>query len=158
MGFILLLFLIAAIIVALTIWAEDKAEKKASEGIFAAIICGIVGTIFMSIIWGASYSNHLRLLKDLATVEQYEQTVKLYAEKGVEKFRTNSTYSSEITDLKYQSYQVQVGRMIISLRDKIIEYNRNLVSKAVMKTSWFWSWCIIMPKGVKLLKMADYLK
>jgi len=49
------------------------------------------------------------------------------------------------TDLKYQGYQENIGKFINSLRNRVIKYNKAIVSKRVMGSNPFFSWLIIEP-------------
>ena len=117
--------------------------------IFSFIIC---------IVWAVSYSTYLGLEKKLAVIEQYKESVELYAEKGVREFSPGQSGPSEFTDLKYNNYQTQVGEMIREMRDTIILYNETLTSKRVMKDSFFFKGLIFLPDKLKTVKMADYIK
>ena len=135
MGFVIVLIILSALITWLTYDWTDSEEKKKSEATSAAIVCGVIGLIFMCISWLVSYVSYVDMEQDLATIEQYESAVQLYAEKGVAEFQPGKGLPSELTDLKYQNYQNQIGHMIIDLRNKIRSYNETFVGKQVMKKS-----------------------
>jgi hypothetical protein len=98
------------------------------------------------------------LHQTFATIEQYKESIELYAEKGVAEFKPGSASSTEFTDLKYNQYQEQIGRLIRDLRDTIVDYNKSLTGKQIKNNSWFYNWVVIMPDGLETVKMADYLK
>jgi hypothetical protein len=104
-----------------------------------------------------SYSTYIDLRKNLAVIEQYKETVELYAEKGVQEFRPGSASSNEFTDLKYNNYQTQIGKMIREMRDSIVKYNTLFTSKKVLNDSFMFSWYIYLPDDMKAIKMADYI-
>jgi len=154
MGFILLLLLICLGISLLCYAVNDRDIGAATAGFLVPAICSM---ILMAFVWGNSYDNTVVMQERLNTIEQYAQTVKSYAKRGVAEFKTTGT--GEITDLKYQNYQTQIGEMIVDLRDQIKYYNTRLIGKNIMSASWFWSWCIIpAPEGSVVLKMSDYVE
>lgn len=158
MGFVLVLIILSVLITWVTYSATIDEDKKKNEAKCSAVVCGVMGLVIMVVIWLCSYVSYVGMEQDFATIEQYESSVQLYAEKGVAEFKPGKGMPSEFTDLKYQNYQTQIGQMIVDLRNKIRWYNEALVGKQIMKRSWFWSWCIIMPDNAKVLKMKDYLK
>ena len=154
MGFIFLLLLICLGIAFLCYIACDRDVDSALVGF---IVSGIIAMLLMAVIWGDSYGNSVAMQERLVSVEQYAQTIKTYANRGVAEFKGNS--GREMTDLKYNNYQTQIGEMITDLRDQINRYNTKLVGKDIMGKHWFWNWCIIpAPEGSVLLKMSDYIE
>ncbi|KPK10641.1 MAG: hypothetical protein AMJ56_07675 [Anaerolineae bacterium SG8_19] len=122
------------------------------------VISAVISLICICFTWGVSYQSYIGLKKKLAVVEQYKETVELYADKGVKEFTPSVSTSSELTDLKYNNYQTQIGEMIREMRDLIVQYNATVTSKRVMKDCWFFSWLIILPEDMKTIKMGDYLQ
>jgi hypothetical protein len=136
--------------------SEIKAEKTGN--MFAGFIISTVVLSIVSIFVVAdSYSTYIDLRKNLAVIEQYKETVELYAEKGVQEFRPGSASSNEFTDLKYNNYQTQIGKMIREMRDSIVKYNTLFTSKKVLNDSFMFSWYIYLPDDMKAIKMADYI-
>lgn len=156
MGFILLLLLISISIMIITYYSTSETPYKKENAIWSIITCGIISTvIIITPLLGVSYFTYLEMEENIKTLEQYGTTINLYAQKGVKEFKSN--HANEITDLKYQKYQEQLGKMIVDLRNQIIRYNKELTSKTIMNESWFWNWVIIMPDSDKILKMQDYV-
>ena len=154
MGFIFLLLFICVVIALISYWGCDG---ELDAGAVGFIVSAVISTLIMFIVWGDSYSGYLDMEKRVNVIEQYAQTVRTYAKRGVAEFQT--TGGREITDLKYQNYQTQIGEMIIDLRDQISEYNQELIGKRIMKNSWFWSWCIVSaPEASVVLKMSNYIE
>lgn len=160
MGFVFLLFLILAGVLGIAWFAEENMENKIAYTLGAGIVCSVLLVFMMLVILGFSYGRYISMIERLSTIEQYKESIDLYASKGVAEFKfdTDSSKSSELTDLKYNNYQSQIGQMISDLRDAIIDYNQAYASKRAMKNSWFWSWCIILDDGMRPIKMSDYLK
>jgi hypothetical protein len=157
MGFILTLIIISAIISA-AFWRYDSK----SSGITSAIVCSVLSMILMVIVWTGSYHSYLDIEEKRTYVADVAQTVKTYARYGVQEFQQGKSSSipltGELTDLKYNSYQAQLGEMIQDLRGVVVRHNRKLAGKIVMNNSWYWSWCIIMPDDTRMLHIEDYLK
>lgn len=157
MGFILLLILLTVIISAFTYIVCDDSDRS-TYAITAAFICTMIFGIIVLATWGASYSTHIGLKQRLVTIEQYKETINLYAEKGVAEFQSPGGSSTELTDLKYNNYQNKMAYMITDLRYEIVKYNENLISKKVLKASWFWNWCVFLDEDLKTIQMVDQMK
>lgn len=155
MGLVILLLVIILGVASATYAGTRNEDRKLSEVRDVVATVTIIAMIFMSSIWGTSYAKYIRLEQALAVIEQYKESITLYSEKGITEFRHGTT---ELTDLKYNYYQQQIGQMIRDMRDRIIGYNETLAGKSAMASNWFWSWCIILPEDMKPIKMSDYLK
>ncbi len=159
MGFLFLLFFISLLITCISLLLGDDWDDRLCHGAITFIVCFLVSTAIMCIVWGDSYAGYVSMQEKEVTIEQYAQTVRTYASRGVAEFKTGPSTNTEFTDLKYQNYQTQIGQMIKDLRDQIKSYNEELIGKQVMKKSWFWNWCIIAPpKGSVVLRMSDYIQ
>lgn len=157
MIFVLMLATIVGVTTLLSyVCQEGTKEEKVTNAWAGLIITGVIATIIMVLIWSVSYNNYIGMQKKLATIEQYQQAVELYAKNGVAEFE--GKLGNEMTDLKYQNYQTEIGQMIKDLRDNIVEYNETLAGKTALNNSLMWNWCIVMPDNAKLLIMSDYLK
>lgn len=153
MGFIFLLLLICSMI-AYICYVSDNSVAA----IIGFCICLVISVIIMAFVWGQSYCNSVTMQERLISLKQYTHTVEVYSRRAVAEFKHGSSNSPELTDLKYQNYQNQIGEMITDLRDEINEYNTMLVSKSLMGKNWFWNWCIIpAPEGSIILNMSDYI-
>lgn len=165
MIFILLLIAASAAIGYLSYHCTDCSARnvKISNAWTGAIISLIMSAVIVISTWAVSYNNYVGLEKSLAVIEQYKETVELYASKGVKEFEPSAGLPagvlphSEFTDLKYNNYQTQIGEMIREMRDTIVKYNATLTSKKVMKDNIFFNWLIYLPDKLKTIKMADYL-
>jgi hypothetical protein len=93
--------------------------------------------------------------QDLAVIEQYQCSIKTYKKEAIKQFKT--TNSQEVTDLKYNKYQEQLGKMIIDLRNKISHYNKIYSAKRTMKDSIVFNILIILPSDMKPIKMENYI-
>lgn len=122
------------------------------------IVSGAIISFITAMVFLVSFNSYVDLQQKLATIEQYKESIELYADKGVREFRSGSASSSEFTDLKYNNYQTQIGEMIRDMRDTIVEYNQELIEKQIKKTNLFFSWYIYLPEGMRTVKMADYIK
>ncbi len=159
MGLILILLAVAVLITVL-VGAFSTEGNKADGVVFSAVICSLVLGVIMAFVWGISYHNYIELKQRLVTIEQYRTSIQMYSDRGILDFKKHEKGGfariGDLTDFKYQNYQVKMARMVENLRSVIVEYNDNLVSKRVLKASWFWSWCIIGPDpDMKPLKMAE---
>lgn len=167
MGFVFLLLLIAGIIVKLVHYTyteeemSSKDKKNRKEGvIIGSCICAVAFLMIMGATWGTSYDSHVTMQERLVNIDAYKHAINIYADKGVAEFKSGGVrMSTELTDLKYQNYQVQLGEMIVSLRRQIVYYNEAFIGKREFGSNWFWGWCIIgPPDGYKPLRMEDYIK
>ena len=144
MGITFLILLVASAICLFT-WCinHEKRDQKVN-----AVICVIVCTLVSGILCGAghfkSYTTYLLLAGQLATIEQYKTSIDMYSEKGL-----NIPAGEEITDLKYNNYQDQIGKMIRELRDCIVSYNIMYTKKQLLKKSFMFGWYIYLPDGMK---------
>ena len=160
MGLIFILLLIIGLVTWMSY--EGTVSKaitvKRSNAWAGLVISTVIATIMLSIIFLASYNSYIELAQKLATVEQYKESIELYADKGIQEFQPGTTRATEFTDLKYNNYQTQIGQMIKDMRDTIVEYNKDLTKKKLRKSNWFFSWITIVDEDMKLIKMADYIK
>jgi len=109
-----------------------------------------VCAVIFSVIIFHSYSSYLdqRSFYD-ATIEQYATAITMYAD-----YAEIDVESAAWTDLKYQGYQDNISKLIISLRNRTIEYNEAFVKKNKMHNNPFFSWLVIgMDEDMKLIKM-----
>lgn len=158
MGFVLILLTIAALITALVGAFSGKGDKLPGV-ITSTIICSLVLGVIMAFIWSPSYYNYIGLKQRLVTIEQYRTSIQMYSDRGILDFKKHEkdsyTRISDLTDFKYQNYQIQMAKMVENLKTVTVNYNNDLIGKKVLKANWFWSWCIISPDpDMKPLKMA----
>lgn len=153
MGFILTLFIISCL-AAIAIGMCEKLEA----GIAAFFVFILFSSIIISVVLFNSYKTYISMKKCIITVEQYKSAINMYSEKAVIDFEKNEDGSyvkiGDLTDLKYQNYQDNISRMIRDLREVIVEYNGNLISKRILNDNWYWSLCIIAPDpDMKIIKL-----
>jgi len=162
MGFILVLIFLVLIIGFLSYVCTNSSSKDImmDNAISGMIVMGIICCVVLTIVISASYGSHLVLKTKLVTIEQYKESVNLYTKRGITEFTVKDVIvpGRELTDLKYNKYQEQMGRMIIDFRDSIISYNETLTEKKVLNDSWFFGWVIIIDDNMKTIKMGDYLE
>ncbi len=134
-------------------------KENAKSNMYAGlIVSGAIISFITAMAILVSFNSYIKLQQKLATIEQYKESVELYADKGVREFRSGSAASSEFTDLKYNNYQTQIGEMIRDMRDTIVEYNQALTEKQIRKDNPFFSWYTYLPEDMRTVKMADYIK
>lgn len=151
MIYILVLLSLALIIISLYSRRGDK------EGtITLSVVCAVVFALATLCPYFESYGSMIRMMEDKATIEQHQQALKYYVNKGSRNF-DDSTRQFPITDLKYQNYQSKVAELTVNLRDAISKYNSKMAGKKRMKKSPIFNWIIVMPDDTTELKMADYL-
>jgi len=136
--------------------ASKRIEIKRSNMFGGMVVSSMVFIIITGIIFIGSYSSYIKLEAKLVTIEQYKESIELYAKKGVAEFKSGAP--TELTDLKYNNYQMQIGEMIRAMRDTIIEYNTGVVSRKLRKDNWFFNWVTLIRDDMKPVKMSDYLK
>ena len=145
MGFILLIVLIIVLIEILAYSIGDISDIIAS-----GIASCIFGSVIIIGILTFSYVSYINIHKYRIIINQHKNAINLYTDKAVNSF--TEVNNNEITDLKYNNYQEQVGKMINYYRNTAIEHNKIMTGKKLMNDSWFWNWLIIMPE-YKILKV-----
>lgn len=154
MGLILVFIFIILLIGFFGYIGTERAEHMMSNAIFSSCVAAVIFIVILIMVVSASYKTHVDLKRQLVTIEQYRETVNLYAKRGVSEFKTNPGSNTEFTDLKYNKYQDQIGQMIKDLRNAIVAYNTILTEKQVMNENWFFGWVIIVDEDMKPIKMA----
>ena len=141
---IILTLLTIGFLISLAFW---KSENKKIEGVISGIVCSVIILIICSIIWGASYNKYLDARAFYtATKEQYFSAIEIYTNYAV-----IDMGKASFTDFKYSGYQDNVGSFVISLRNRIIKYNRNIVKKRVQGKNPIFSWLVIEPDDDMLI-------
>ena len=154
---ILVLIAVVGVITYLSYAWTERDEHKKSNMYCGLVISGVFAAAIIVITWAVSYNTYIDLRKKLSVVEQYKESIELYADKGVQEFKPGALSSKEFTDLKYNNYQTQIGQMIRDMRDTIVAYNKGYTSKRVMKDGVVYNWLIYLPDDLKPIKMGDYL-
>ena len=152
MGLVLSLIAIAALISFLVYWGCELGLDHL-RGWFIAGCLASLGTC--CVIWGHSYTTYLetRTFYD-ATREQYANAVEMYKDYAV--LDLEGAAAVAFTDFKYQGYQENMAQFISLLRDKVIAYNKRIISKRLMKETFFFSWMIFAPdRDMKIIKMTS---
>lgn len=153
MGLIILVIVICLVmgIISASEYGNRRHKINAFTRSFGWSILG--GLVFLCVISYTSYYNTVDIKERLVNISAYEHSIKAYVKKA-----SAVQGAGELTDLKYQSYQKQIGEMIIDLRREIVIYNSDFVGKIEYRKSWFWSWLIFPPPlGSQVLDMADYI-
>ena len=147
MGIILLLITLFAAICLLILAADDKESAKV-----CAIVLSFVMAIILAVIFSTSYNSYLSTRTFYsATVEQYRGAVTMYKDAAALDIK-----KAAFTDFVYKDYQNNVAYMIRDLRNKVIRYNKELISKRIMDKSFMFNWLIIAPdKDMKIIRMVE---
>ncbi|KKM79892.1 hypothetical protein LCGC14_1345350 [marine sediment metagenome] len=147
MGIILLLITLFAAICLLILAADDKESAKV-----CAIVLSFVMAIILAVIFSISYDSYLSTRTFYsATVEQYRGAVTMYKDAAALDIK-----KAAFTDFVYKDYQNNVAYMIRDLRNKVIRYNKELISKRIMDKSFMFNWLIIAPdKDMKIIRMVE---
>ena len=147
MGIILLLITLFAAICLLILAADDKESAKV-----CAIVLSFVMAIILAVIFSTSYDSYLSTRAFYsATVEQYRGAVTMYKDAAALDIK-----KAAFTDFVYKDYQNNVAYMIRDLRNKVIRYNKELISKRIMDKSFMFNWLIIAPdKDMKIIRMVE---
>ena len=143
---IMLILLLISVMITYHIWKKNCR----SDGIISGIICSVILAAIIALFTGTSYSKYLddRAFYT-ATKEQYHSAIEVYSDKAV-----IDMGKAAFTDLKYQSYQENIGRFITDLRNRIINYNISIVEKRTMANNLLFGWFIITPDAdMVILKM-----
>ena len=156
MGMILLgivvILIVATIVYLFSRWDGCDNEDSLMGAGMGTIISGVIVGLILVVSIGGSYSSYVDIrTKYDATITQYKQAVTMY--KG---HATIDVKKAALTDLKYQGYQENMASFIKNLRREVTNYNKELISKRVMKKSWFFSWIIVAPdEDMKVINMSD---
>lgn len=109
--------------------------------LLAAILLFVVYMSYTSYLSARSFYS--------ATVEQYATAVEMYEDKAVIDIE-----AAAWTDFKYQGYQANIADFIVTLRDKITNYNEAIIQKRVMDANPLLNWLVIAPDDdMKIIKM-----
>lgn len=129
----------------------DNEDSLIGAGI-GAIISGIIVGLILVVSIGGSYFSYVDIrTKYDATITQYKQAVTMYNDHA-----TIDVEKAAFTDLKYQGYQKNMASFIKNLRREVTNYNKELISKRVLKKNWFFGWIITAPdEDMKILNMSD---
>ena len=84
------------------------------------------------------------------TIDQFRGAIELYEDKAIIKINDES-----ITDFKYQGYQENISEYITDLRNKIVDYNRDLYTKNQKEKNPFLNWMNVPIKGTKTLTLIE---
>lgn len=139
---IILFFITIGFLISLAFWKNEKAD-----GIISGIICSVIILIICCLVWGKSYDRYLDARAFYtATKEQYFSAIVVYKDHAV-----IDMGKAAFTDFKYSGYQDNISSFIISLRNRIIQYNKNIVKKRVQGKNPIFSWLIIKPDDDMLI-------
>lgn len=165
MGFVIMLFAIVFVLATLIGLGEYATKNDKEAGLGAFVGSGLVASIVAFIVIGmfciTSYCSYLDIEKKRSYIKEYAQTIKSYTDYGVKEFKStgpNQMPTNELTDLKYNSYQAQLGEMLSDLRYQIREHNKEVTGKVLMNNSWFWNWVIFVPDDSRLIRMEEVLQ
>ena len=150
----LIFFIFLLVSLGVSVWIFSSEEWKSPVGNLVSpfVIMWIIFMVITLIVWIASYDRYLdaRTFYD-ATKEQYSNSVVMY-----KNYAEIDLQSAAWTDLKYQGYQENIAVFIRELRNKIVKYNSNIISKRVMKVNPLFNWFIVAPDDDMLvIKMID---
>jgi len=130
-------------LISLAFWKYGNCKEEVIVG----IICSVIILIICCAIWNKSYINYLNARSFYtATKEQYFSAIVVYKDHAV-----IDMGKAAFTDFKYSGYQDNVGSFIISLRNRIIKYNKTIVEKRVQGKNPVFSWLIIEPDDDMLI-------
>jgi hypothetical protein len=126
-----------------TAWIKHTKNIMIVWAIILSIVYGLVA--FMSI--GFSYDSYVnaRAFQD-SLVDQYKGAITMYEDKSISiDVKRAALDAYVITDLKYKGYQDNMADFIKDLRNQIVEYNKCVITKRLMKKNFFYNWYIIPP-------------
>jgi hypothetical protein len=141
---IILALITIGFLISIAFW---KCENKKEDGVVAGIVCSVFILLICCLVWGKSYDRYLgdRAFYT-ATKEQYFSAIKVYANYAV-----IDMGKAAFTDFRYSGYQSNVAHFIMSLRNRIIKYNKSIVEKRVQGKNPIFSWLIIEPDDDMLI-------
>lgn len=121
---------------------RGKITARITSAVLTVIPLAIISSVFIGTVAFTSFNSYIKLEGYFANINQYAKAIVLYKENAI----TSVKCSKEITDLKYQNYQTQLGTMITDLRDVLVEYNKDLVKQKALKGNWFFKSVIYLPE------------
>ena len=141
---LLIILFISLILATIVISIVDNFDRE--KWIFIGCIILLFGII---VPLGSSYMQSVELKTTYETISlSYPQAITLYENKAI-------ISEKSITDFKYNSYQNNMSKMIIDLRNRVDEYNRILISKRIRKKNIFFSWLIHDFKELPTIEMQS---
>ena len=153
MGLILLIVAICFVIGIIAASEYKAIEHRVDVFIKYAGVSGLIGLAFLCIILYTSYYNTVDMKERLVNIDVYVYSIETYTKRA-----TAVAGSGELTDMKYQNYQKQIGEMIVDLRKEIVAYNSDYIGKIAYGRSWFWNWVIFSPPNFsRAMDMSDYI-
>jgi len=101
----------------------------------------IIPAVIHTIVLCRSYTTYVQTRTQYdAVINQYRGAIELYSERA-----SLNLAKAALTDFKYQGYQDNMSAIIIQLRKSVVEYNKTIISKRIMKKNLLFSWLIIAP-------------
>lgn len=156
MGYLIGLILVGMFVTFITYRTYNGDAYQEDAVINSIIVCCVLIVILMILPLAGSYRSYVFMKQNAATVQQYRDSIDMYSERGMFAFQAANGFGiggKEITDLKYQTYQQQMARMIAELREQVAEYNKDLAGKQVMKNHFMWNILIYLPEDMKPLTL-----
>jgi len=151
MGFILTLMGIVFFIIYLVYYAysneenpEDIVYRPRAVKNATLIVVPIVLTLMM-VVGITSFNSYCALKKKNVTVQQYKVALNLYVTNANIPTGATGKIISDLTDQKYEGYQLKLSEYVRHYRDAVTSYNRLLVSKTIWNNSWYFGWLVIGP-------------
>lgn len=139
---------------AITYWVA-RSSRNMDDTLVCAIVCTVIVTGISILVLATSYQHYIGLKQYHANFENHAQTIKKYT-KLASNFDNKTT--TEITDLKYQSYQNSLKSLIESFRNYCTEYNKVVVGKRTLDNNIIFNWLIIAPdEDMKVVQVSDFL-
>ena len=146
----MIIILIFIAISALIVFAASRNDP--GDTIFAATVCSAMSSVIIIFIVGISYVTYLdtRAQYD-AVITQYKGAVTMYAD-----YASLDMEKATFTDLKYQGYQENIAKVIVSLRREIVSYNKTIIKKRLLDRNPVFNWLIIAPdKDMKIINIVE---
>lgn len=130
-------------------------SRNAVGTLICGIICATVVVVISTATLAISYAQYIGLKQYRANFENHAQAINEYTKLAANFDKRNAT---EITDLKYQSYQESLKTLIKDFRNYCTEYNRVVVGKRVLDNNIIFNWLIIAPdEDMKVVQVSDFL-
>lgn len=106
-----------------------------------------------------SYSSYLKYKTFHSYVsKEYKIKIDIYTKKAFE-FESLNKNSKEITDMKYNNYQEQLGKMLTEYTNEIIAYNYWISSNRALRKNIITSWLVVAPDDdMKPLSIEELTK
>lgn len=151
MGFIFMLIMLG-MFVTYVVYHTYSNENKPDDIAYrptavknSILTCGIISTVIVLIILSITWETYTGLKSKQVTMNQYRSAIQMYVANTNVPTGVKGKLISDLTDRKYDGYQLRLHELITRYRRAVIIYNSTLIEKTIYNDSWFFGWVTIGP-------------